>query len=390
MTVSLDKLEGISSAFERHIDEIAAVTATRSRAEIAELHDFEAPQFWEAVREITRGSRRSQAARLRNGRELPTECPAPDLEAARLAVSTGVSLPASLKSYRVGHAVGSDAWLDAIEETDLDDPSRRECLRVVSRFVDAYDDRLMELFTDEYMRSSEQNHRGGRRRVALIREVLEGTTDDVSELAYDLDLEHLAVLAWGPNAAASVRRLAASLDRRLLMAEVSDQLFWGWLGSRSPLEPKAHEDLTRFEPTVGCALCLSNPEYGPSGFRRSHRQAGDAYLVALRHPQPVTLYADVALEALALRDEQVARDFAAGQLRSLNGDDKLRETLRRYFASSQNAAATAAALGVHEQTVARRLKAVEERIGCPLNHRRAELELALRLEELLNSPPAPH
>jgi DNA-binding PucR family transcriptional regulator len=126
------------------------------------------------------------------------------------------------------------------------------------------------------------------------------------------------------------------------------------------------------------------------GFRRSHRQAGDAYLVALRHPQPVTLYADVALEALALRDEQVARDFAAGQLRGLNGDDKLRDTLRRYFASSQNAAATAVALGVHEQTVARRLKAVEEKIGCPLNHRRAELELALRLEELLANPPAPH
>jgi len=41
---------------------------------------------------------------------------------------------------------------------------------------------------------------------------------------------------------------------------------------------------------------------------------------------------------------------------------------------------------VHEQTVARRIKTAEERIGNPLNNRRAELELALRIEQLLRRP----
>jgi DNA-binding PucR family transcriptional regulator len=165
-------------------------------------------------------------------------------------------------------------------------------------------------------------------------------------------------------------------------------VYWGWLGSRRALEPEAPDKLARFDPVPGSAICVGTPEFGPAGFRNSHREAGEAFAVARRRPQPLTLYADVALEALALRDEPAARAFVASQLRSLGGDDRLRTTLRRYFATSQNAAATAAALHVHEQTVARRLKAVEAKIGCPLQRRHAELELALRLEELLAEPPA--
>lgn len=56
-----------------------------------------------------------------------------------------------------------------------------------------------------------------------------------------------------------------------------------------------------------------------------------------------------------------------------------RQTLRAWFAVGHNAAA----LGVHEQTVAQRLRAVEERTGRPVASRRAELETALRLRDLL-------
>jgi DNA-binding PucR family transcriptional regulator len=82
----------------------------------------------------------------------------------------------------------------------------------------------------------------------------------------------------------------------------------------------------------------------------------------------------------------VAREFAESVLGHLNQADErgqLRQTLRAYFASSQNGASAAAALGVHEQTVSRRLSAIERLIGSPVNQRRAELELALRLEEVL-------
>lgn len=74
---------------------------------------------------------------------------------------------------------------------------------------------------------------------------------------------------------------------------------------------------------------------------------------------------------------------AGGEHRPLAADDArsrlLRETLRAYFDAGQNAAAAAAALGVHERTVTYRLRSIEERLGRPLRTRRDELGVALRL-----------
>jgi DNA-binding PucR family transcriptional regulator len=110
-------------------------------------------------------------------------------------------------------------------------------------------------------------------------------------------------------------------------------------------------------------------------------------VIAARRPQPVTLYEDVALEALGLQDAYAAREFVSDALAGLDGDDKrsrqLRETLEVYFRSEQNAAATAAALRVHDATVGRRLAEVERLTGRRVNQRRAELETALRLRSLL-------
>ena len=79
--------------------------------------------------------------------------------------------------------------------------------------------------------------------------------------------------------------------------------------------------------------------------------------------------------------------LVARELHGLDGGDhrseRLRQTLRAWFAAGHNATAAAAALGVHEQTVAQRLRTVEERTGHPVAARRAELETALRLRDLL-------
>lgn len=61
----------------------------------------------------------------------------------------------------------------------------------------------------------------------------------------------------------------------------------------------------------------------------------------------------------------------------------LRLTLRTYFDTGQNAAATAARIRVHERTVAYRLRSIENRLGFPITERRDELSIALRLAEVL-------
>jgi DNA-binding PucR family transcriptional regulator len=112
----------------------------------------------------------------------------------------------------------------------------------------------------------------------------------------------------------------------------------------------------------------------------------------------MTFYSDVSLEAFALRDEPVAREFITDVLAGIDGEDQhskdLRETLRAYFRCEQNATSTAATLRVHQATVARRLADIEKRTGHRVNQHRAELETGLRLKSLLHSngdtglPPA--
>jgi len=102
----------------------------------------------------------------------------------------------------------------------------------------------------------------------------------------------------------------------------------------------------------------------------------------------------VALESVVLRDLPAARDFMINELGPLGDSDSrtelLRETLRTYFETGQNAAATATRIRVHERTVAYRLKSIEERLGFPISRRRDELAVALRLADVLRDATELH
>lgn len=141
-------------------------------------------------------------------------------------------------------------------------------------------------------------------------------------------------------------------------------------------------------PAEGAALAVGGPVPGIGGFRQAHAEAALAHRVAQRGVSRLTYYDDVALEALAGQDEATARAFVGRELGELARDDRrnraLRDTLRAYFAAGQNASSTAVALGVHERTIANRLRAAEEQLGRSVVARRAELETAVRLNDWLN------
>jgi DNA-binding PucR family transcriptional regulator len=208
---------------------------------------------------------------------------------------------------------------------------------------------------------------------------------DAGELDYDFDAEHVAVIAMGAKAGETVRKMAAGLGCQLLSVLRSEETVWAWLGSRRRL---ATADLERVMPareSAGLSLVLGGPESGIDGWRLAHRQAQAALLVALRRPQTLTRYADVALLAAVLRDREMARSLVEIHLSPLE-DQKdgavSRQTLRAYFAAGCNAATAAAALGVDRHTVERRLNTIETRLGRPLHACHAELEVALRIEEI--------
>lgn len=108
--------------------------------------------------------------------------------------------------------------------------------------------------------------------------------------------------------------------------------------------------------------------------------------IALRQSPGLVRYTDVALLASALRDDTLAGSLEGLYLAPLaeerDGGAALRRTLRAYFMAGRNVSSAAAALGVSRQTVNSRLRAIEERIGRPLDACTAELETALRLRDL--------
>jgi DNA-binding PucR family transcriptional regulator len=111
--------------------------------------------------------------------------------------------------------------------------------------------------------------------------------------------------------------------------------------------------------------------------------------VALRRPRRMTLFRDVALLAAVMRDDLMASSLEQLYLEPLRGggDDgcTLRDTLRAYLACGCSASSAASALGVNRHTVEGRVRRVELRLGRPLPTWRAEMEVALRVEQLNSS-----
>jgi DNA-binding PucR family transcriptional regulator len=379
----------VANRFELGLATFADQIVARMRDEIDEVGRLDSPELWAAIRRMTVSGRRAQARHLRNGRGEPSRLSEADVAAVHLAVHGGISLGAALHAYRIGHDVSLEAWLEAVDQLSLSEEERSAATRAVIRFALGYDDRLARLLEAEY--ESERSRilgRAAQARLRLMRDLVEGVSNTASDLDYDLSLEHIGLIAWGDGADAVLQSAAHALDARLLSAPTPAGFRWAWLGSSS-FDAKAKDALRRLVPENGTALAAGQPGAGVDGFRRTHRQAGAAHVVATRRPQPLTLYEDVALEALALRDESSAREFVADTLSEINGDDarsvRLRTTLLAYFQREQNAAATAAALGLHEDTVRRQLSDIEARTNTRVNQRRAELETALRLRELLTA-----
>ena len=346
----------------------------------------ERPELFDTYRAISRASILAELECLRDGARPPAELPEADLEFARGAARIGARPTDLGQAYRRGHACHWEAWFDLVEAEPLDPEHRRALLARGSDFFFDYATQLSRMTLDEYTR--ERDHMLSdreQRRVHLVHELLAGNDVDPAALGYDPAGSNLAFVAWGEAASEAARAAGAALARPVLVVGVLEDETWGWLGGSAA--PDTVQRLARADLPDGAALAFGDDAAGTEGFVLSHEQARRAERAGRRSGRPVTHYADVALESLAAVDEDAAAAFVKRELAGIDGGDvrsaRLRETLRAWFAAGHNAAAAAAALGVHEQTVAQRLRTVEERTGRPVAARRAELETALRLRDLI-------
>lgn len=227
------------------------------------------------------------------------------------------------------------------------------------------------------------------RRVERVRCLLGGASPDAAGFDYPFEGVHVGAVAHGTEARRVTDALARLLDCRHLAVRRDDGIVWAWLGRREPPDQGRLDRLATARLPAGTALALGEVAGGVSGWRRTHRQASAAFLIAARRRGSPVRYADVALLASMAQDELLSASLHEIYLVPLrqerDGGATLRATLRAWFAAGRNGASAAAALNVSRQTVTNRLLTVEDRLGRPLASCANAVEAALRLDELRRS-----
>ena len=319
---------------------------------------------------------------IEHGDEWSGPIPAAAAAQARLAARSGTRLDTILRRYAAGDRLVAEFIMDESGHFSAD------TLRQVLRTQGPHVDRLMASVATEYMDELELMRRSPAQRVAeRVQRLLSGDAPlDAQELDYEFDVWHLGLVVSGARSDVAVRTLAAAMSRQALVVPRGNDGAWAWLGGRRKLGAAEIERYLSTGVLGKISLAVGEPRHGLDGWRLTHHEAQAAQRVMLRKPQRLARAGEVVLLAAVLNDEPLMESLRQTYLAPLDehGDSGvvLRETVRAYFAAGFNAATAAAALGVDRHTVQRRLRKVEEALGRLLHSCHAELEVALRLEEL--------
>lgn len=372
----------LAGRLRERLPELKAAIATRVYS-ISDPREVADPAYLQGLDAALAAAIDHRLAVLEAGERRAPAVPAVLLGQARLDARDGVPLDTVLRRYFAGNSLFGDFLAEEAEGAGVSASALRRLLGEQATLGD----RLLAAVSAEHTREAATRPTSSAdRRRECVKRLLAGELVDTSDLDYDLDGHHLAVMAKGWGAGELMRGLAGTLDRRLLIAQREEEPKWAcWLGGihQLPAE-KALQALSDIAPE-GIFATVGEPGEGLSGWRFSHFQAKAALPIAERKGQPVLRYADVALLASIVRD-----DLVAGSLRQLyltplertrDGGAVARETLRAYFKAERNVSSTAAALGVDRRTVRNRIRGIEELLARSLKDSAADLEIALRLDD---------
>ena len=373
----------IAARLLERVPEIQAAVATRVYS-IANPHEVADPAYVEGLKAALAAAVEYRLAVLELGERRAPAVPEVLLAQARLDARDGVALDTVLRRYFAGNSHFGDFLVEEAERAEVPSAELRGLLREQATLGD----RLLAAVSAEHAREAASRPSGSalERRREIVKSLLGGELVDHSEIEYDFDAHHLALMAKGEGAEALMREVANRLDRRLLMVQREEEAKWAcWLGGRRDLEAaEALRVLREISPT-GVFVTVGEPAEGLAGWRFSHLQAKAALAIAERRREPTVRYADVAVLASILRDDLVAdslrRLYLEPLAQSRDNGKVARETLRAYFEAERNISSTAAALGVDRRTVRNRLGAIEGLLGRPLRGSMADLEIALRLDD---------
>lgn len=317
-------------------------------------------------------------------RPVPPEAVAHAREMAR----TGCGTDALLERYIDCKAV----FMEHLRQANLSVKSHSD-----AGFTDAH--RRTEDFFRQLLKLVGKEHRAelkrrGRSRkdrdLERVKQLLSGELSYPPEhLGYDCTATHIGVVGSGPRVEDEIKRLAQMLGGQSLIVQTSPDQFWAWIGFKRQSSAAQLKNVLKADWELAVHMGIGRPAADLRGWRRTHRQAKAAFRIAVQADEPIVSYPDVALLATAAEDHLLPNFLSESYLAPLtsarDGGETLKVTLRAYFSKGRQISSAAKALGIKRHTVRRRLDDVEELLGRTLDGCAAELELALRVEELLAS-----
>jgi DNA-binding PucR family transcriptional regulator len=318
------------------------------------------------------------------------------LEGLRDQVRRKIPLDQVLRGIRLGHSMLSRALLEAASTT-VEEPLRTAEMKRTSDLLFAFIDDFASSMATEYLTEHDRwVTSAAAERAELVHSILDGTPVSAPQasatLGYPLDRHHRALVVWRDPAGAETpsdlhrvasRILEGSGCSASLVVPFGASSVWVWTSWRT--------GEVRRPPLVapdapGIHVAIGTPAPGVDGFRQSHHEAAQAAELIRSWatvPDWVTWYDDVELSVLLSRDPALARVFVVRELGPLAANTRsaaeLRETVAAYLACDRSLARAAKILHVARNTVAYRVKKVEQELGRDLRVRRLELECALRL-----------
>lgn len=374
-----DARHAVAARLEARRAEIEEATLTRVRA-VSGPPRAVGPQYAEGLQAAVGAAIDFGIRAVSCGDGAAAEIPAALLVQARLAARHGVGLGTVLRRYSAGYTILGRFLAEEAEQEGIVRGGLAQLLEVQATLFD----RIVDAVADEYGRERVRPASVERRRVELVKQLLDGAFVDASALAYDFEARHMAVVARGTDAGKAIDAIAHALDGHRLTVFPGEGTIWAWI---------AHKDhigldlLERRPPPIGRA-CLAVGEIGEgiAGWRRTHQQAISAFVIATRRPGALVRYRDVAMLAAIAQDDLLACSLRKLYLEPLaTGRDDgaaLRRTLRAYIDTERNVSSTAALLGVSRKTVSNRLRAIEARIGSPIDRSLTAIDVALQFADL--------
>ena len=388
-----DDLRRIADVLRARVPELVERIQRRQRAEVPQYYVGDDPSMAAVEIAAIADSLNDILDGLAGSLEAPRQVPNGPLWEARMAAQAGIDLNDLIRTYRVGQAVTWDCLMEVVTALVRDAQERYDVLRRAAAYHFDWNDSVVAGVIEAYQQEYKSFYfkAGDRKRRAVVRDILSGLTVDTSSLGYSFQGVHLGIVAWGDSSEAAVQQIGTLIGGEQVSITGTGGTVLSWV-HHDQLPRRLVRLDARFTPPEGSFVAIGDLAAGVDGFRLTYRQAWQAYRVGRIIAAPFTRYKDVALDALALRDRQSARDFVQYMLGRLDPHDSrsqiLIETLEAYFACGHNGALTSQRLAVHERTVAYRLKSIEQRLGVPVTSRRVELSTAIRLDRILSGGDA--